>query len=156
MVRVGNPKHILSVRDLGRADVRVAMPNPAWEGVARVIEGVYRRAGGQRLEQTIMQTKVADGTTLLTKIHHRETPMWLLDGKADAGPVWLSEALYQERIHSGIVAVRIPERDNDHALYEAALVSNGEHKSAAGAFVQWLQSSSARAIYASYGFEPPR
>ncbi len=156
MVHVGNPKHIVSVKDLGRPDVRVAMPNPAWEGVARVIEGVYEKAGGDRLQQTIMQTKVADGSTLLTKIHHRETPMWLLDGKVDAGPVWLSEALYQEKIHSGLVAVRIPEQDNDHAFYEAAVVSNAPHRAIAAAFVRWIATPSARAIYASYGFAPPR
>ncbi len=38
MVRKGNPKNIQSLNDLGRDDVRLSMPNPDWEGVARLIE----------------------------------------------------------------------------------------------------------------------
>lgn len=38
LVARGNPKHIEGLKDLGRADVRVSMPNPAWEGIAKQIE----------------------------------------------------------------------------------------------------------------------
>src|SRR6185437_8044776 len=45
LVAKGNPKHIEGLKDLGRADVRVSMPNPAWEGIAKQIEAGYRKAG---------------------------------------------------------------------------------------------------------------
>ena len=70
MVKQGNPKHVKSLSDLGRADVRVAMPNPKTEGIARQIQIAYRKAGGDRLDETIMETKVRNGTAIFTSIHH--------------------------------------------------------------------------------------
>jgi ABC-type molybdate transport system substrate-binding protein len=155
MIRKGNPKHIGSLRDLGRSDVRVSMPNPRWEGVEEQIERAYRKAGGEQLVQTIMTVKVADGTTVLTRIHHRQTPLFLLNGRADAGPVWISEALYQERIGAPIGMVAIPSAQNQTAAYEAALLRDAPHRRAARAFLDFLNSPQARAIYKSYGFGPP-
>ena len=43
LVAQGNPKGIHGLADLGRRDVRVSMPNPAWEGIARQIEASYRK-----------------------------------------------------------------------------------------------------------------
>lgn len=154
MVKSGNPKRIKSLSDLGRADVRVAMPNPANEGIARQIQLAYRKAGGDRLDETIMDTKVRNGTTLLTSIHHRQTPMWIASGKVDAGPVWISEALYQERIKSGIEAIRIPAKDNVAGMYVAAVVKHAAHVRAAQLFTSFLMSPQAQSIYRSYGFRP--
>ncbi|HLI94701.1 MAG TPA: substrate-binding domain-containing protein [Candidatus Baltobacteraceae bacterium] len=155
MIRKGNPKRIRSLSDLGRADIRVSMPNPRWEGVSEQIERVYLKAGGEELLRTIMIAKVANGTTVLTRIHHRQTPMFILDGRADAGPVWISEALYQERIGAPISMVTIPPAQNETAAYEAAEIRNAPHARAAQAFLEFLQSPKARAIYESYGFGPP-
>lgn len=155
LVRAGNPLHIESLNDLGRSNVRVAMPNPQWEGVAEQVEGAYRNAGGEALVRTIMNAKAAAGTTILTHIHHRETPLYLLEGRADAGPVWLSEALYQHRI-ARLDFVRIPDRENVYARYEAAAVNGALHARAAQAFVAFLRSPQARAIFEAYGFGPPR
>lgn len=154
IVKNGNPKHVEGLSDLQRADVRVAMPNPKTEGIARQIELAYKKTGGDALNHSIMDTKVHNGTTMLTSIHHRETPLWILEGKADAGPVWISEALYQERIHSGITAIRIPARENATGLYLAAVVKRAPHERAARAFTSFLMSPQAQAIYRSYGFRP--
>jgi ABC-type molybdate transport system substrate-binding protein len=155
LVRAGNPKHITSLADLGRPDVRVAMPNPATEGIARQIQLAYAKAGGDALVKTIMVTKKDAGTTMLTSIHHRQTPMWLLNGRADAGPVWISEALYQQRIESGLVAVPISDAQNVTGLYLGAVATRAPHAAAAKAFVAFLQTPAAQAIYRSYGFGPP-
>lgn len=154
LVRAGNPLHIRSLTDLGRAGVRVVMPNPKWEGVAEQVEGAYARAGGSQLVHTIMVTKLADGTTILTRIHHRETPLYLLGNRADAGPVWLSEAYYQHRVHA-LDFVRVPPSQNVYAQYDAAPVAAAPHAAAAQAFVTFMQSPQARAILKSYGFGPP-
>jgi ABC-type molybdate transport system substrate-binding protein len=155
LVRAGNPLHIDSLRDLGRTEVRVAMPNPKWEGVAEQVEGAYAKAGGAPLVHDIMVRKVAEGSTILTRIHHRETPLYLLEGRADAGPVWLSEALYQHRLHR-LDFVRIPRAQNVYADYEAALATGAPHAAAAHAFVMFMHSPQARAILTSYGFGAPR
>lgn len=155
LVRGGNPLRIASLRDLGRPGVRVVMPNPKWEGVAEQVEGAYRKAGGASLVQTIMKTKLAAGMTMLTRIHHRETPLYLVEGRADAGPVWLSEALYQHRIRP-LDFVRIPQQENVYADYEAAMVTSAPHRAAAQAFVSFVRSPQARSIFEAYGFGPPR
>lgn len=151
----GNPKGITSLADLGRDDIRVSMPNPAWEGVAMQIEASYVKAGGAALDAQIMHAKVAAGTTILTHIHHRETALNILNGKADAGPVWLSEALYQKRIGNPIDSVAIPAAQNATAIYVDAVVRDAPHPAAARAFVDFVSSPEAAAIYRTYGFTPP-
>lgn len=154
-VRRGNPKRITGLRDLGRAGVRLAMPNPAWEGVAKQIEAAYRKAGGEQLVRRIMQQKVAAGTTLLTQIHHRQTPLFLDENRVDAGPVWISEALYQQRIGAPIETVKIPAKDNVRAVYAAGVTRTAAHAAAAREFLAFLRSKKAQQIYRSYGFGTP-
>lgn len=153
LVREGNPRNIHSLNDLGRADVKVGMPNPATEGIARQIEASFKKAGGDALDDVIVRAKVAEGTTALTSIHHRQTPMWILEGKVDAGPVWVTEALYQERIHSGLMSIAIPESVNSRGIYQAAVVTRATHVAAAKAFQEFLMTPQAQAIYRSYGFD---
>ena len=155
MVRANNPKHIRGLADLARKDVRVAMPNPAWEGIARQIEASYVKAGGIPLRTMIMKTKVVAGTTILTRIHHRQTPEWILQGRADAGPVWISEALYQSRLTGKIATIRIPAAQNATAIYQAAIVKTAPHPATAQAFLAFMHGAQARAIYAKYGFGQP-
>jgi ABC-type molybdate transport system substrate-binding protein len=155
MVRKGNPMNVHSLSDLGRSDVRVVMPNPVWEGVAEQVQTAYEKAGGEALVHEIMQTKLADGTTILTRIHHRQTPLYIMESKADAGPVWISEALYALRIGEPLSFVRIPPGENVTADYDAAVLRDAPHAVAAQAFVDFLKTPEARAIYASFGFGPP-
>ena len=156
MVSKGNAKHVESLRDLGRSDVRVSMPNARWEGVEEQIEAAYRKAGGEALVDAILHRKVAAGTTILTSIHHRQTPLFIREGIADAGPVWISEALYQERIGSPISFVRIPPADNVTASYMASMLRSAPHPRAAQAFLAFLKSPQAQRIFRSYGFGAPR
>lgn len=155
LVRKDNPKHVLGMTDLGRADVRVAMPNAMHEGVAQQIDAALRKAGGQQLVDEVTVTKVRDGTTLLTEIHHRQTPLWLEQGRADAGPLWLTEALNQERVGAPLAVVRIPASLNVTAAYQAAVAARAPHPRLASAFVRFLESPQARAILRSYGFGSP-
>ena len=154
MVRAGNPKAIRSLEDLGRGDVRLSMPNPEWEGVARQIGDSLRKAGGDDLYKMVYQTKVSDGSAVLTQIHHRQTPMRILDGKADAGVVWSSEVRFQEKIGNPIIGVKIPPDGNTVATYAAGVLNTAVHKEAARAWIVYLQSPEAQAIYRQFGFQP--
>ncbi len=154
LVRAGNSKGIHSLNDLGRADVRLSMPNPAWEGVARQIEASLRKAGGTELDAAVYQSKVQSGATFLTHIHHRETPMRILADQSDAGVVWASEAKFQESIGNPLVGIAIPAAQNTTAIYAAATVRGAAHAQAAHAWIEYLQSKQAQAIYRSYGFQP--
>jgi molybdate transport system substrate-binding protein len=153
MVQAGNPKQIHSLRDLGRDDVKVSMPNPAWEGIAEKIEEAYKKAGGEELKNKIMVSKVADSSTHLTQIHHRQTPMRIMYEQSDAGPVWYSEAWYQQMIHHPIEIVMIPDKENISATYMAGVLKNAPHPQAAKDFIKFLNSDIAKIIYKKYGFE---
>jgi hypothetical protein len=74
MVHAGNPRQIHSLRDLARPDLLLSMPNPQGEGVSRQIADSLRKAGGESLEQVVYQAQVKSNKTLLTEIHHRQTP----------------------------------------------------------------------------------
>ncbi len=152
MVQKGNPKNVRGLKDLGRKDIKVSMPNPAWEGIAKRIEEAYVKAGSEALKNSIMQTKVKDSSTYLTQIHHRQTPMRILYHQSDAGPVWYSEAYYQQMIGHPIEMIAIPDKENITAIYMAGLMKNAPHPEAAKDFMHFLQSATAKTIYRKYGF----
>lgn len=152
MVKKGNPKNVKGLKDLGRADVRVSMPNPEWEGIGKRIEEAYVKAGSEALRKRIMEDKVKDSTTYLTQIHHRQTPMRILYDQADAGPVWYSEAYYQVLINHPAALIDIPENENIRATYVAGQLKNAPHAQAAKDFMDFLISPAAKAIYRKYGF----
>jgi len=153
MVPEGNPKEITGWRDLGRPGIRVVMPNPVTEGVGRLALKAMEKAEGRELVETVMGEKLTDGETFLTQIHHRQTLLLLMDGTADAGPVWISEALYQKRIGSPLDYVPIPEGQNQSGTYFIAIVEKTvQHRVAAEAFLDFMRSRQAQDIYAGYGF----
>lgn len=152
MVQAGNPKNIHSLNDLGRAGIRLSMPNPQWEGVANQIGNSLRKAGGDALYKTVYETKVRSGQTTLTQIHHRQTPMRIMKGEADAGVTWASEVRFQESIHNPIQGVAIPGNQNTTAIYAGGVVTNAPHPAAAAQWLIFLKSPEAQSIYHRYGF----
>jgi len=152
MVPAGNPAHVSSLADLARADLTVVMPNPAWEGVAQQIRAALVKAGGEPLAKAVYDTKVADGTTVLTRIHHRQTPLLLMQGLGEAGVTWSSEAVFQERLGHAIAHVAIPAEQNVRAIYSAAMVTGAPHAEAARAWLEFIRSDAAFAALAPYGF----
>jgi ABC-type molybdate transport system substrate-binding protein len=152
MVRQGNPQHVSSLNDLGKPELRLAMPNPAFEGVTRQIDASLVKAGGEALASTVYGDKVRAGSTELTHIHHRETALFLMQGRADAGVVWKSEALFQEQIGHPLEHVDIPAAENTTAIYAGAVVRGAAHPRAARQWLAFLRSPEAFGIFQRYGF----
>lgn len=152
MVQKGNPKKIKGLKDLGRKDVSVSMPNPAWEGIGKRIEEAYEKAGGVALKKQIMEEKVKDKSTFLTQIHHRQTPMRILYGQSEAGPVWYSEVHYQKMINHPVEIVEIPAAENIEATYVAGQLKASPHPEAAKDFLDYMVTAEAKEIYRKYGF----
>jgi len=155
MVPKGNPKSVNKIQDLARNDVKIAMPNPAWEGIGRQIVSVYQKLGGDKLENRIMKEKLANGSTYLTKIHHRESPMKILYKEVDAAPVWFSEVVYQKILNHPVEMIEIPEEENIRATYIIAEMKEAPRAQAAKDFVDFMKTDEAKAIYKKYGFETP-
>lgn len=153
MVPEENPKNIKTLQDLEKKEVKVSMPNPAWEGIGRQIETAYRKVGGEALHHAVMEAKVAEGTTFLTRIHHRESPLRILLGQSDVAPVWTSEVVYQKLIGHPVKEIEIPLEHNIRAQYMAGKLKNAPRPEAAELFMNYLVSDEAKAIYKKYGFE---
>ncbi len=154
MVPKGNPAHIEGLADLGRPGIRLAMPNPEFEGIARQISMALTKAGGEELASIVYNAKVHDGSTVLTHIHHRQTPLFLMQGLADAGVTWQSEAMFQEQAGHPIEHVAIPDAQNATAIYAGAEVAGAAHPEAAKAWLDFIHSAPALAIFERYGFKP--
>jgi hypothetical protein len=154
MVAGGNPKNIHSLKDLARSNVRLSMPNPETEGVAKQIQESLRKAGGDELVRAVYEEKVKNGGSFLTQIHHRQTPMRIMNGKSDAGVVWASEVKFQEKVGSPISGVSIPDSENVTATYAAGMMRGAPHRAAAMAWLAYLQTPEAQAAYAEFGFQP--
>jgi len=152
MVSASNPKQIHSLQDLGRPDVRLSMPNPQWEGIAKQIGDSLRKSGGEALFHTVYELKVQDGSAYLTQIHHRQTAMRIMKGESDAGVTWSSEVIFQEKIGNPIAGVEIPKDQNFTAVYGAAVLRDAPHTEAARAWVAFLNTPEAQAVYKEYGF----
>ncbi len=153
MVAKDNPKAIRNLKSLGDADVRLAMPNPEWEGVARQIKSSLDKAGGKALSSQVYEDKVKDGSTTLTHIHHRQTPLWIMQGKVDAGVTWQSEAAFQEMAGHPISHVDIPTAQNTTAIYAGAIAKNAAHKEAAQRWLDFIRSDEGIGIFERYGFK---
>ena len=152
MIPAANPKNIQSLKDLGRPDVVLSMPNPAWEGVAKQISDSLRKAGGDSLYQAVYQDKAKNGKTVLTEIHHRQTPMRIMSGQVDAGVTWASEVRFQESIGNPIKGVMIPADLNTTATYAAGVMQDAPHPAIAAQWLTFLKSPQAQTIYRQYGF----
>ena len=157
MVYQGNPKHVTGLKNLAEPDLQLCMPNPEWEGIARhAIIPALRETGGEALVNTVYKEKVAKGTSFLTHIHHRQTPIRVMEHKCDAGVVWYTEAYFHERMkHHPISTVTIPAKDNKVVAYTAGLMKNAPHPAAAKAFMDFLMSPEGQAIYRDYRFMKP-
>jgi ABC-type molybdate transport system substrate-binding protein len=157
MTYLGNPYGIAGWPDLARAGLSVCMPNPKWEGIAaNAIVPALRAAGGEALVRRIYEEKGGEGSTLLTQIHHRQTPLRIMEGKCVAGAVWYTEAYYHASIANHPVSfVTLPVDQDHYATYTAGVLEDAPHRQAGREFVDFLRSPEGQAVYRRYGFLPP-
>lgn len=156
MVPAGNPAQITSVADLAAENIRISQPDPQNEDIAFHIMDMYRQAGGDALVYRIMEEKRAEGTTIFTVVHHRETPLRIAKKTVDVGPVWATEAQ-----HAGTTGLAFdvvePGEDIDqrkHINYFVCKLKNAPNIENAQKFLDFILSTPAQNIYERYGFLP--
>lgn len=152
MVAAGNPAGVTGITDLGRPGLRVALPDPATEGIGRLALRALDAAGGSSLRHEVEVAKRRAGQTTFTRIHHRQTPAWIADGLVDVGVVWETEGRHHTAIGSPLQAVAIDDAVNQSGCYAAAVVEGAPHHDHAEAFVDYLAGQAGRAVYARFGF----
>ena len=157
MVVTENPARIHSVADLARDDVRISQPDPENEDIAFRIMEMYRQAGGDRLVHRIMEEKRAEGTTIFTVVHHRETPLRIAKKTVDVGPVWATEVIHAKVTSNLAFDVVEPGEEldqRDRTNYYVCKLKNAPHPDNAGMFLDFITSPSVQKIYMKYGFLP--
>jgi ABC-type molybdate transport system substrate-binding protein len=154
MVQKGNPARIESVADLGRDSIRISQPDPANEDIAFHIIDMYRQAGGDELVHRIMEKKRAEGTTIFTVVHHRETPLRIFKKTVDVGPVWVTEAIHAKASDLSFDVVEPGEEfdQRNRINYYICKLKQSPHPENAVRFIQFITSPNAQQIYQKYGF----
>lgn len=152
MVPRGNPANIRTLEDLGKPGVRLIMPNPETSGTAQNIVRMLRDAGGEELVEAVYETKVENGETKIITLHHRQTPLALMRGEADAGVTWVTEAIFQEMVGNPITYVTIPEEQNVTGTFSVTMVKNAPHPEISRKWIAFLRSAEARETMRRYGF----
>ena len=156
MVPETNPAQITSVGDLARSEVRISQPNPEYEDIAFHILDMYRQAGGEALVHRIVEEKRAEGTTILTVVHHRETPLRIKRGTVDVGPVWATEIRHARQTKLAVDMVDPGEgldQREEINYYICNLKDSGNPENGAK-FLEFIRSPVAQGIYERYGFVP--
>lgn len=102
LIKKGNPKNILGIKDLLRDDVRLFISNPETE---KASYDVYRETiRALAIEIGIAASEIDSRLTDTSRtyfgelIHHREAPQCLYDGRADVAMVYYHLALRYKRI----------------------------------------------------------
>ncbi len=156
MVPRGNPANISSVSDLAREEVRISQPHPANEDIAHHIVNMYFQAGGDALVKRIMEEKRAEGTTIFTIVHHRETPLRIGKKTVDVGPVWVTEAQEARStpLRFDVVEPGSGLDQRNKINYYICGLQKSLHPQNAQLFIDFILSPAGQHIYEKYGFQP--
>lgn len=154
MTPEGNPARIRSINDLGGERVRISQPDPANEDIAFHIVDMYRQAGGDELVHRIMEKKRAQGTTIFTIVHHRETPLRILKKTVDVGPVWATEVIHAKSSSLAFEVIEPGENldQRDRINYYICRLKDGANPGNAEKFIEFIRSPGPQKIYQKYGF----
>ncbi len=103
-----------------------------------------------------MEEKRADGTTIFTIVHHRETPLRILKKTVDVGPVWATEVRHAKSsgLAFGVVEPGEDLDQREEINYYVCKLSNVPNPENAQKFLDFITSPSAQNIYKRYGFLP--
>jgi ABC-type molybdate transport system substrate-binding protein len=156
MVPEGNPAGIRNVRDLNDENVRISQPDPDNEDIAFHIMDMYRQAGGEEMVHRVMEQKRAEGTTMMTIVHHRETPLRIIKKTVDVGPVWATEIIHARGQGLAVEGIE-PGKDldqRDKINYYICQLRDAPNPENAKRFKAFLTSSGGQTIYQKYGFIP--
>ena len=152
LVGVGNPLQVHSLSDLARPGLRIALPDPETEGIGRLALLALIAAGGNQLHDEVFNAKRRAGETVLTSIHHRQSPAWLAEGRTDVAFMWETEGLHHRTMGTSVEMVPIDPAVNQRGEYAAAIVNAAPHGQTAERFLDFLTGPVGQAVYEKFGF----
>ena len=155
VVRKGNPKHVRAWADLIKPGMDVITPNPFTSGGARwnlmAAYGAMLKRGASPNYAIAYLSKLFDHISVQDK-SGRESLQTFTSGKGDVMLAYENEAIFAQRTGSDVDFV-VPDQT---ILIEnpVAVVNGSPHAQEARAFVDFLHSPQAQAIFANDGYRP--
>lgn len=157
LVRKGNPQNISGIRDLAQTHLRLFLSNPhtetvSYQGYVDTLKGIA--AGEGRAFSFLSDESVVYGE----RIHHREAPQALADGRADVAIVYYHLALRYTRIFpelfeivplGGTASDPQPVPENVISRTHAGIIGDGGRWGRE--FLKFLFSDTVAQIYAYHG-----
>ncbi len=136
----GNSKHIKSLMDLLRDDVKVGLGDPRIPAIGRAAKQVLENAGivNEVFNKTIVYTSTVN-----------ELATYIKANAIDAAIVWKAVA-----IAYGLEYIEIDEKYNvEYPVYAVVLTTTNNEKASLD-FINFLKSDEARNIFIKKGFSP--
>ncbi|MBC8200386.1 MAG: substrate-binding domain-containing protein [Desulfobacterales bacterium] len=161
LIKKGNPKNISGIADLARTNVRLFLSNPkteamSYKGYVDTLKGIAAREDVNLsfLSDELSGTEVEYGE----RIHHREAPQAIMDGRADVAIVYYHLALRYTRIFPSLFEVvplggttedPQPVPENVISLTHAGIIGDGGQWGSQ--FLHFLSSKLVSEIYSHHG-----
>jgi sulfate transport system substrate-binding protein len=155
VVRKGNPKHVRAWADLIKPGMDVITPNPFTSGGARwnvmAAYGAMLKRGASPNYAIAYLSKLFDHISVQDK-SGREALQTFVSGKGDVMLAYENEAILAQSNGSDVDYV-VPDQT---ILIEnpVAVVNGSPHAQEARAFVDFLHTPQAQAIFAAHGYRP--
>jgi molybdate transport system substrate-binding protein len=152
LIQAGNPKNVRGIGDLMREDVRVAMSSPMREPDSfESYSNTLRAQGSPDLPERILKKP---GTISPVTVHHRENPQFIFDGRADVAPMYYHFGDYlKTRLPQQFDYVSLPAEGNFRDELAISVIRDAPHPEAAAAWLEFIRSDTAAAIYNRHGFD---
>jgi molybdate transport system substrate-binding protein len=143
LIEPASSSRLKNFQDLMRPEAKIiALGEPG-----SVPAGMYAR---QALEHLGLLTAVEKKAVYAKDV--RAVLTYVETENADAGIVYLTDARGSTKVR---VVAAAPEETHDRIVYPAAILKNSKDANAASAFLQFLESADARAVFEKYGFGTP-
>lgn len=133
---------ISNFEDILKADI-IAVGDPE-----SVPAGQYAK---EALENLGLWGEVEKKVSLGTNV--TEVLNWIAEGSADAGMVYATDAATTEKVK---VVAKAPEGSVSKIIYPIGIVAASTKREAADAFVEFLKTDEAAAVFEKYGFTPSK
>lgn len=152
LVRAGNPLGILEASDLQDENIRVAISDPniepaSYETYGQVLDGT----GFEGLAEIVLNSP---GRISPRAVHHRENPQYLADDLADAAMMYDHFGQYLTTTFPECFDyIELPDKGNRFATMAWSKMVGRNNVEAADAWVNFLKTDSAQAIYESKGYQ---
>lgn len=157
MVAKGNPKNIKGIADLGRADLKIMLPNV-------IDEGIMTFYGKKVLQRHNLWDRLSGGkeckscspvpNVYFTAVHHREIVDGLKAGTTDVGMVWATETKNSLNEGVAIESVKLPPEDSliNEVAYATGILTDSKHQAAASKYLDFLKTEQGQNAYTKFGF----